>query len=118
MANNNTWQVIQTAPFIGGLNTEINDLQDATQFTSSELNMVIKNNGTRARRLGIDYEEGYELSRYTVASPKDETAFSMSEWTSFKDAGDEVMQYIKSQPLDHMNDLLMQFQEFNIGGVT
>lgn len=89
MANNNTWQVIQTAPFIGGLNTEINDLQDATQYTSSELNMVIKNNGTRARRLGIDYEEGYELSRYTVASPKDETAFSMSEWTSFKD-GDTV----------------------------
>ena len=66
MANN--WQVIQTAPFIGGLNTEVNDLQDATQFTSDELNMVIKNNGTRARRLGIDYEEGYKLSLNTVTN--------------------------------------------------
>ena len=44
--------------------------------------------------------------------------YADGEWTSFKDAGDEVMKYIKSQPLDHMNDLLMQFQEFNIGGVT
>lgn len=73
MANNKAWQVIQTAPFIGGLNTEINDLQDATQYTSDELNMVIKNNGTRARRLGIDYEEGYKLSFNTVVNYIDVT---------------------------------------------
>lgn len=66
MADKNTWQVIQTAPFIRGLNTEINDLQDATQYTSDELNMVIKNNGTRARRLGIDYEEGFKYSKDSV----------------------------------------------------
>ena len=82
MANN--WQVIQTAPFIGGLNTEVNDLQDATQYTSDELNMVIKNNGTRARRLGIDYEEGYKLSVNTIISPREDAAFSACEWTVTK----------------------------------
>lgn len=82
MANN--WQVIQTAPFIGGLNTEVNDLQDATQYTSDELNMVIKNNGTRARRLGVDYEEGYKMSLNTLVQYIDGVkitpAFSAAEW--------------------------------------
>ena len=84
MANNKAWQVIQTAPFIGGLNTEINDLQDATQYTSDELNMVIKNNGTRSRRLGIDYEEGYQMSLNTlvqyIGGKKITPAFSAAEW--------------------------------------
>jgi len=84
MANNKAWQVIQTAPFIGGLNTEINDLQDATQFTSDELNMVIKNNGTRSRRLGVDYEEGYKMSLNTLVQyingVKIKPAFSAAEW--------------------------------------
>lgn len=84
MADNKAWQVIQTAPFIGGLNTEVNDLQDATQYTSDELNMVIKNNGTRARRLGVDYEEGYKLSINTITSPKEKAAFNACEWTVTK----------------------------------
>ena len=40
------------------------------------------------------------------------------EWQAFDEASDEVLEYIKSQPLDGINDLLMQYQEFNIGGVT
>jgi hypothetical protein len=95
MADNKAWQVIQTAPFIGGLNTEVNDLQDATQYTSDELNMVIKNNGTRARRLGVDYEEGYKLSPNAIVTPAEDTAFSTFNWTDISE--DKNIAYIVVQ---------------------
>ena len=43
-------------PFIGGLNTELSSVEDATLHTSDELNCTILPEGIRGRRLGFNIE--------------------------------------------------------------
>lgn len=74
-------QVLTTSPFIGGLNTEVNELTDATQYTKDECNCIIRANGSRSRRLGIDYEEQYQFSNATIIDSENDVAFSCTEWT-------------------------------------
>lgn len=45
------------APFIGGLNTELPQTQDALQYTSDELNCTILREGMRGRRYGFNIEK-------------------------------------------------------------
>lgn len=53
------------APFIGGLNTELPQTQDALQYTSDELNCTILREAMRGRRYGFNIEKDgkwYEAS--------------------------------------------------------
>ena len=45
------------APFVGGLNTELPQTQDALQYTSDELNCTILREGMRGRRYGFNIEK-------------------------------------------------------------
>ena len=74
-------QVLTTSPFIGGLNTEVNELTDAPQYTKDECNCTIRANGSRSRRLGIDYEEQYKFLNATIIDSENDVAFSCTEWT-------------------------------------
>ena len=74
-------QVLTTSPFIGGLHTEVNELTDAPQHTKDECNCTIRANGSRSRRLGIDYEEQYQFLNATIIDSENDVAFSCTEWT-------------------------------------
>lgn len=77
-----------SALFSGGLNTEVSDTVDAVPYTSDECNCDIRSNGTRRRRLGIDYERDYALLNYATEDEKEETdkwAFNLIEWVDVKD---------------------------------
>lgn len=45
------------APFVGGLNTELPQTQDALQYTSDELNCTLLREGMRGRRYGFNIEK-------------------------------------------------------------
>lgn len=84
----------------GGLNTELSDLTDIPQFTKEELNMDILSDGSRARRLGLEYERGYKLSRVAAAESiesgngqvvKLKKGFSCYEWTNYKGDGKSLL---------------------------
>ena len=74
--------------FSGGLNTELSDTIDAVPYTSDECNCVIRSNGTRSRRLGLDFERNFRLLNYATAEDGEDTdkwAFNMVEWVDVKD---------------------------------
>lgn len=53
-------------PFIGGLNTELSQVEDAVAFTSDELNCTILPEGIRGRRYGMNIERDgswYQLDK-------------------------------------------------------
>ena len=83
-----------------GLNTEISDLTDLPQYTKDELNMDILADGSRARRLGLEYERGYKLSRVAAAESiesdngqvvKIRKGFSCYEWSNYKGDGKSLL---------------------------
>lgn len=83
-----------------GLNTELSDLADAPQYSKDELNMDILSDGSRARRLGLEYERGYKLSRVSAAESIDDgtgqvvkihKGFSCYEWTNYKGDGQSLL---------------------------
>ena len=83
-----------------GLNTEISDLQDIPQYTKEELNMDILSDGSRARRLGLEYERGHQLSRVAAAESiesdngqivKIRKGFSCYEWANYKGDGTSLL---------------------------
>lgn len=88
-------QVIQLAPFSKGLNTEINNLSEAPEYTTDELNTIIRKDGTRTRRLGIDYEEGYKFSDFLVEDTNNDFAYQACEWNDID--GDKNVNYIVIQ---------------------
>lgn len=78
--------VVSGLAFIKGLNTEICGTVDASDYSKDELNCVIRNNGTRTRRLGIDYEEYYSFLADTVIDIHNDYAFSGTEWTDISNS--------------------------------
>lgn len=56
-----------TNTFVKGLITEAGPLTFPKDASVDELNMVLLRDGSRARRLGIEWEGGYERSDFTVA---------------------------------------------------
>ena len=83
-----------------GLNTELSDLTDVPQYSKEELNMDILADGSRARRLGIEYEQGYKLSDISAAESLDtesgqvveiKKGFSCYEWTNYKGDGKSLV---------------------------
>lgn len=84
---------MSSLPFLGGLNTELNGITDSTDFTSDELNMMIREDNTRSRRPGIDYEEKYEFSNEVIdPNESQELAFNCVEWTDIN-SPDETQTY-------------------------
>ena len=84
----------------GGLNTELSDLTDVPQYSKEELNMDILSDGSRARRLGLEYERGYKLSRVAAAESiessngqviKIRKGFSCYEWANYNDKGKSLL---------------------------
>ena len=83
-----------------GLNTEVSDLTDLPQYSKEELNMDIMPDGSRSRRLGLEYEDGYKLSAISAAeSIQTESGqiinikkgFSCYEWTNYKGDGESLI---------------------------
>lgn len=83
-----------------GLNTELSDLADVPQYSKDELNMDILSDGSRARRLGLEYERGYKLSRVAAAESiesddgqvvKIQKGFSCYEWTNYRGDGKSLL---------------------------
>ena len=70
--------------FSKGLNTELHDIEDAVGFSSDECNCVIRANGSRSRRLGIDYEEGYKFLPENSLDVRNDYAYTSFEWTQIK----------------------------------
>lgn len=60
--------VKQYNTFVKGLVTEANPLTYPENASLDEDNFVLKRNGSRERRLGIDYETGYALNATGIAS--------------------------------------------------
>lgn len=84
---------MSSLPFLGGLNTELNGITDSTDYTSDELNMMIREDNTRSRRPGIDYEEKYEFSNEFIdPATSQELAFNCVEWTDIN-SPDEAQTY-------------------------
>jgi hypothetical protein len=55
-------------PFIGGLNTELSNVEDAVLYTSDELNCTILPEGLRGRRLGFNIEKNGKWTETSVAA--------------------------------------------------
>lgn len=81
-----------TSPFLKGLNTELNKLVDSTEYTSDELNCMIRANNTRSRRPGIDYEELYKFNNEYLDLSLPDLAFQCIEWTDIN-SPDEAETY-------------------------
>ena len=84
----------------GGLNTEVSDLTDLPQYSKDELNMDIMPDGSRSRRLGIEYETGYKLSSISAAESlttesgqvvNTNKGYSCYEWTNYKGDGKSLV---------------------------
>ena len=93
--------------FSKGLNTELHEIEDAAMYSSEECNCVIRTNGSRSRRFGIDYEEGYRFSLDSFIDGDISFAYSVTEWTDVYEgkskpyivvqAGDKIYFYEKSK---------------------
>lgn len=81
-----------TSPFLKGLNTELNKLVDSTEYTSDELNCMIRANNTRSRRPGLDYEELYKFNNEYLDLSIPDLAFQCIEWTDIN-SPDEAETY-------------------------
>lgn len=73
--------LVSSAPFVGGLNTELSGIVDSTEFTKDELNMMIRADGSRSRRPGVDYEEGFVFNNELIDISVEDLAFNCIEWT-------------------------------------
>jgi len=83
-----------------GLNTELSDLVDVPQYTKDELNMDILSDGSRARRLGLEYERGFKLSNISAAESitteggqivNINGSMSCYEWANYKGDGTSIV---------------------------
>ena len=83
-----------------GLNTEVSDLTDVPQYSKDELNMDILADGSRTRRLGLEYEDNYKLSNVSAAESiysetgqvtKIKKGFSCYEWANYKGDGKSLL---------------------------
>lgn len=93
--------------FSKGLNTELHEIEDAAIYSSDECNCVIRTNGSRSRRLGVDYEEGYQFALDSFIDGDISFAYSVTEWTDVYEgkskpyivvqAGDKIYFYEKSK---------------------
>lgn len=75
-----TSSLMFSSPFLGGLNTELPGIVDSTDFTKEELNMLIRPDGARSRRPGVDYEENFKFSNELADTTLQNLAINCIEW--------------------------------------
>lgn len=83
---------IEINKFIGGLITDANPLTFPDNASLEEENFILNIDGSRRRRLGLDFEDGYSEITTTVANADTiEPAFSSYKWNN---AGGDAEQSI------------------------
>lgn len=81
-------QVAQYNTFIAGLITEATELTFPPNSSYAEDNCILYPKGNRTRRPGIDFEEGYSLSSYTMTDTNLTTwAIHTGNWSSVANVG-------------------------------
>jgi hypothetical protein len=80
--------------FIKGYITEVSPLSTPEDIAYDILNVVIKRDGSVRRRLGVDYESGYNIDPVTLANEPSEDdasrfAIPIYEWTNVRNEGDK-----------------------------
>lgn len=71
---------LQINSFSGGLNTELSPLQSSVDTTQDEINMKINRDGSRERRLGFNFENGYIENGDRPYNPLKQLATTMFKW--------------------------------------
>ena len=87
-----TDSLMSSSPFLGGLNTELSGIVDSTDFTKDECNMMIRADGSRSRRPGVDYEELFKFNNELIDTSVPNLAFNCIEWTDIN-SPDESQTY-------------------------
>lgn len=87
-----TNSIMSSAPFVGGLNTELSGVVDSVDFTKDECNMLIRADGTRSRRPGVDYEELFRFNNEMIDTSVQDLAFNCIEWYDVN-SPDESVEY-------------------------
>ena len=80
--------------FIKGYITEVSPLSTPEDIAYDILNTVINRDGSVQRRLGVDYESGYDIDPVQLANepPEDDAAryaFPIWEWANVRNEGDK-----------------------------
>lgn len=70
---------VERNTFVKGLNTEAGPLTFPENTSKDEINFVLNKDGSRQRRLGIDYEENYQL----VSTNKSSASLVASAFSSY-----------------------------------
>lgn len=87
-----TNSVMSSSPFLKGLNTELSGIVDSIEYTQDELNMLIRPDGTRSRRPGVDYEELFKFNNELIDNTVENLAFNSIEWYDIN-SPDETQKY-------------------------
>ena len=87
------------------MNTEAGPLSFPEDATVDELNCTISNKGSRRRRLGIDYENGYAFSTNNVLETTfTEKAITVNEWSEVAENGNLKFTVIQINDTLHFYD--------------
>lgn len=82
-------QIAQFNSFVGGMITESTELTFPPNATSNELNCELFTKGNRTRRRGLDFENDYSVSSFTITNPNLSTlAIFSGRWTSVGGVGE------------------------------
>lgn len=74
--------------FVGGLITEATELTFPPNASTDELNCVLFSAGNRRRRLGVDFQNEYELSSFFLTQGQQETfAVNSFTWRGVREKG-------------------------------
>lgn len=95
--------------FIQGLITEASPLNFPPNASREEENFILKRDGTRHRRLGIDYVDGYELRNTSQGALIFQKAITSFKWTTV--SGDPGLEFLAVQVAE-------QIYFFNISNPT
>ena len=91
-------QQAEVNTFVGGLITEASPLNFPENFSREEENFVLKRDGTRSRRLGMDFEENYikvDADISFVSSDQEDLGSSLFTWEG--PGGDDELEFLVVQ---------------------
>lgn len=91
--------------FVRGIITEANPLTYPEQASIDEANCVLKRDGSRERRLGMDYEEGYTLSSAISEAVFEDLAVSNHQWKNVGNDGSLLFSVVQTGTTIHFYDV-------------
>lgn len=82
--------------FVKGLVTEASPLNSVPSSSLDEQNFILNRNGSRQRRRGMDFENGFsKITTNVVAPASGEAAFSSFDWTNAGGDADKMISVIQ-----------------------